>query len=500
MPKTPSDKLYRLIHSLSGSEKRYFKIYAAGAERRSNKYLLLFDAIDTQESFDEEALKKAVYGDEPIQSRKYSELKGYLYDLILKSLLDYDERSMPQFRLATELQHVHVLFRRGFTEEARATTLKIKKAARQQEHFNTALECLRWEKHLSYAQTDIAYLDNNLARIEQEERECLSLLDQIVTYRNIFLRLLTDLRKDATDGSSWLNHPLMADPQAPGSHTARVLFHRIRSLYLFAQKDFEKFHESSRQLLGLMESRPDLLREDLSEYISALSNFTLSCGWLKRYDEVEECLSKFRSIEPNTLDDEVKIHRQYYMNRFGLCIARGDFDAGRKAVEAHQVEMQRFPEHLFRKNTFFFQYFYIYFGAGDFDQALQYLNEWLSMSGNIERKDLQSLARILNLIIHFEMDNTLLLESLVRSTQRYMRKQKKNLAYEEIMVRFFKAAPRARTREELKDALRRLDQELAPLFNDTKEKPMLELFDIRAWVGSKLNQQSFGAAIRQRTY
>ena len=107
MPKTPSLKLFNLIKSLSGSEKRYFKLHATGNRTdKSSKYLLLFDAIDTQNNFDDEILKKIVYKNEPITSRKYSELKSYLYDLILTALQGYDEKSSIDFKIKGLLQNI----------------------------------------------------------------------------------------------------------------------------------------------------------------------------------------------------------------------------------------------------------------------------------------------------------------------------------------------------------------------------------------------------------
>ena len=64
MPKTPSSTLFKLIKSLSGSEKRYFKV--VNTADSNSKYWLLFEAIEAQEEFDEDALQKAVYGDETI--------------------------------------------------------------------------------------------------------------------------------------------------------------------------------------------------------------------------------------------------------------------------------------------------------------------------------------------------------------------------------------------------------------------------------------------------
>ena len=83
MAKTPSNKLFHLVKSLSGSEKRYFKLFVSAKENGNNKYEQLFDAIDTQAEFNDDALRLTIYGDEPIETRKFSELKAYLYDLIL---------------------------------------------------------------------------------------------------------------------------------------------------------------------------------------------------------------------------------------------------------------------------------------------------------------------------------------------------------------------------------------------------------------------------------
>ena len=282
------------------------------------------------------------------------------------------------------------------------------------------------------------------------------------------------------------------------SHNARVYYYRILSIANYAQKEHLKFYESNKTLISLMEERSDLLREDVSEYISALSNMAFSCGLLNKHGEVREVLKKFRQIRPNTLDDELKIHRQYYMNQFGLCIAQGDFEEGLRALEEHRKEVQRFSEDLFRKNTFFYQYFYIFFGNGNFEQALAYLNEWLALSGNIERKDLQSLARILNLIIHFEMGNTLLLESLVRSTQRFLKKEEHMLDYERAVLQFIKTTIRAAGKWEEKQAFQLLQKQLESLYEKPSERPMLDLFDIRAWVESKVRGIPFGDVVRLR--
>ncbi|MCB0641460.1 MAG: hypothetical protein KDC44_07455, partial [Phaeodactylibacter sp.] len=446
MPKTPSDNLFRLVKSLTGSEKRYFKLFVGETNEKNSKYLELFDAIDQQEQFDDDLLRVAIYGTTPIESRKYSELKAYLYDLLLRALQSYDHKSSVDFRLKNMLSGVRALYRRSHFDEARQLLHKAKKLALRYEQFHTLTEVIAWEKQIAYAKTDITFLSKNLTAIQQEESLYLQQQQTLTAFRNLFLELLVILRTDAALRSeahaqklqSIIEDPLLNTPEQPSSIRIRILYQRIYSVYFYAQKNFERFYQSCKTLIELMEEAPHLLKEDVSEYISALSNYVMSCGWLKKFDEVEATLPKFRKIRVNTHDDELKIHRQYFMIKLSLCIQKGDFKAGLEALQEHQRIIASFSDAAFRKHTFYFQYFYIYFGSGNYDEALVALNDWLNLTANIERKDLQSLARILNLIIHYEMGNAMLLQSLLRSTYRFLKKQPTIFQYEQKMLDFFR--------------------------------------------------------------
>ena len=505
MPKTPSDNLFRLVKSMTGSEKRYFKLFVGETNEKNNKYLELFDAIDLQASFDDEALRLKIYGQQPIESRKYSELKSYLYDLILKSLQSYDHKSSVDFRLKNMLAGVRVLFRRSHFDEARQLLNKAKKLAHRYEQFHTLTEIISWEKQIAYAKTDITFLSKNLLAIKAEESQYLNQQQTLTAYRNLFLELLVILRTDASLRNkqnaeklqSIIKNPLLNPTQEAVSIRIRILYHRIFSVYYYAKKDFENFYQSCKTLIELMESAPHLLKEDVSEYISALSNYVMSCGWLEKFDEVENTLPKFRKIRVNTHDDELKIHRQYFMIKLSLCIQKGDFDDGLTTLEEHQKIISSFNDAAFRKHTFYFQYFYIYFGSGNYDEALVSLNEWLNLSTNVERKDLQSLARILNLIIHYEIGNAMLMQSLLRSTYRFLKKQSTIFQYEQTMLDFFRRIEKILSKSELKQAFRKLESELQDLFQLKNERAMLELFNISAWVESKVNNVPFARVVQE---
>ena len=76
MPKTPSVKLYKLVKSLSRTEKRHFTLFVSGkTTKSSSKYLELFKAIAAQDTYNEESLILLIYGTNRVEGKKFSELK-----------------------------------------------------------------------------------------------------------------------------------------------------------------------------------------------------------------------------------------------------------------------------------------------------------------------------------------------------------------------------------------------------------------------------------------
>jgi hypothetical protein len=507
MPKTPSLKLYNLIKSLSGSEKRYFKLFATGNRAdKSSKYLVLFEAIDNQESFDDEELKKIVYQGEQIFSRKYSELKAYLYDLVLAGLRGYDEKSSIDFKIKGMLQSIRVLYKRSHYQDCRELLPKIKKLAYKYESFSNILEVLTWERQVAYAQMDITFLNNHLEGIDREEKDCLESLRNLSFYQHIFFRILIHIRKNAVlrteEQKEILNEiihtDLLMNISKAKSHHAKITFHRIYGLYYYAIQDYQNFYTSSKAAINLIESVSYFLKEDTSEYISALSNYVLSCGLLDKYSELEQNMYKFSKIQPAVHSDKLTIYRQLLTANLRIFINKGDFKSGLTLLNKHLKEKDDFKRNAFEKGTFYFQYFYIYFGIGDYDKALEYLNEWLNIPRSIERQDLQSLARVLNLIIHFEMNNTILLDNLLRSTYRFLQKRNRMYKVEKNVLTFIKDANKTAYSRALKEAFIKLKDTFEALAKDPSEKVMFQYFDFIAWADSKINNEAFAGAVKRR--
>lgn len=506
MAKTASKKLFNIIRSLTGSERRYFKISVNPTGDKGNKYSQLFDSILAQEEFDDEALQYQIYGHKQSETRKFSELKNYLFNQILKSLQGFDEKTSIEYKIKNHMMNVKVLFKRSLFTDCTEELEKAKKLAEKYELFSSGLEILKREKEIAYAKADIAFLDKNLISIIKKEKELLTNQALLIDLRNLFFEIYISLRKDVSPTperkqklENLANKPAIIKSKNHDSYRISVGRLRIISILKLVNRDFVGFHNLSSQLLKLMESKNHFLREDVSEYISALNNHIISCGQLEIYDEIDKNLLKLKEVNAITGDDVLKIHGQYYMNKFRLCIEKGEFEEGVKEIESHQKEVRKYGSANFSKSNFFFQYFNIFFGAGNYEKALQFLNEWLNQPRNVERQDLQALARVLNLLVHYEIGNYILLESLIRSASRYLKKENRIFEFEKRIMDFFNSTiNQPKTKKELKEAGLHLKEQLDHLLQFPSENRMMRMFDFQSWIESKISGESFGTVAKRK--
>ncbi|MBK8554715.1 MAG: hypothetical protein IPL65_02570 [Lewinellaceae bacterium] len=431
-------------------------------------------------------------------------MKAYLYDLLLKVLQQFDEQQSIEYRLNHFLQSIAVLFKRGHYQDCHELLLKANRLASKYESFTHLLDLIRWEKQLAYTRMDADFFYRELDRLVYEEKQALRLMDNVAAYRRAFFTIYASVKKDAQLRDEVLLHrlndlladPIFDNPDQALSHKARVFYYRTLNLYYYTVQNQEAFYESGQQLIALLESQPHFLQESLSDYIAGLSNFILSCGLQGKYDEVRSSLQKLHQLKPITADDRQKIHRQYYSNYFMLCIDTGDFAGARTLMESYLEKSKALESQPQESVSFYFSFCYICFGCGEFSSALDYLNQWLSQPRTVEREDLQSLARIMALIIHFELGNTVLLDSLLRSATRFM--QKKNRLFDlerrfmQLMSELMKATG---SREEIA-ALSKTREDLRPLAKMPATQALLQTFDLDAWLQSRIMGSSFATVVQ----
>ena len=132
----PSTELHDLIKSLTKSEKRFFKLHSS-LQAGDKNYLRIFDSIDKQKVYDEEAIKKQ-FANERFIKHLPSE-KNHLYKLILKALRSYHAESSISGTLKQEIKNIEILYQKALYVECNKLLHRAKRIARDNERLATHL-------------------------------------------------------------------------------------------------------------------------------------------------------------------------------------------------------------------------------------------------------------------------------------------------------------------------------------------------------------------------
>jgi hypothetical protein len=143
----PSPELYDLIHSLTKSEKRFFKLHSALQSGEKN-YLRLFEAIHAQTGGYDEAALKQRFAKAPASSSTCPRKRTTLYKLILKALRSYHAESSVSGQLKQQVSNIEILYNKSLYEEASKVLVRAKRVAKENERYYLWFELLAWEKTL----------------------------------------------------------------------------------------------------------------------------------------------------------------------------------------------------------------------------------------------------------------------------------------------------------------------------------------------------------------
>ena len=182
----PSNELFDLIQSLTKSEKRFFKLHSALQSGEKN-YLRIFDAVDKQKAYDEEAIKKQFAKETFI--RHFPSEKNHLYKLVLKALRAYHAESSVTGVLKQHINNIEILFSKALYAEATKILHRAKKVAADHERFYYWFELLSWEKMLIEEAYQSGNFTSDLDALIKEEGKVLLKLQNLAVYNVLYAKV-----------------------------------------------------------------------------------------------------------------------------------------------------------------------------------------------------------------------------------------------------------------------------------------------------------------------
>ncbi|MBI2271744.1 MAG: hypothetical protein HYU69_15495 [Bacteroidetes bacterium] len=502
MSKIPSRDVFDLIHSLSKAEKAYFKTYYFSEKEKEHVvYIKLFDAIEQQEEYNEEQLKRELR----IGLVKMRNSKFYLYNAILRSLEVQNYSSKSNYTLLHYLSQAEILQEKRLFKQSKSLIDKGKKMALKYDKPWFEAEFSRIENRVDSPKTteDIGGLFNKIFLSINKYKnniELSKLYEIIKHYSRIESSSLSRKQKDQI--KNIFNHPLLKNEKSCLTFSALNSYYKSHASISQVIRDHKKAELMIERCIQLFEKNPHQINDNFETYFISIENMIISKLNMKDFDGAFVYINKTRTLKPKI--KQLSFHR--YFRAIGIellyYLQISNFDTAYKIIKQEDSTVSNIvldeSTSKLREEVVVGLYTIscICFIVGDYKRAKKCLNLILNQTDNI-RPDIFSFSKILFALIQLEEDN--LTPSMIISTYKYLKSRNKLNKLEGAVLRFLKRiSSKTFDKKELIKLYKQLFQEIVELTKDPMEAKTLEYFDFISWVESKIENRSFAEMIREK--
>lgn len=508
MSNRSADILFQLIKSLEKSEKRHFKLYIKRSSAKEDlKIIQLFDALDKLDEYDEKILLKKLPGTE---KRQLYNLKTHLYKQVLASLRLLKSTDSIDLQLNEQFDYAHILYKKGLFLQSLKILDKAKETAKANQKYNFLTLVIALEKRIESLHITRSMQDR-ADQLSSEANEVSRHIDVVARLSNLALQLYSWYIKhgharNAKDEKHVIRFMQENLPENAWEQTGfyeRLYLYQSYTWYAFIRQDFLMYYRYTQKWVDLFRSYPLMIRVETGHYIKGMHNLLNAHFDLRNFQKFEITLRQFEEFSKT---DRVVDHDNFRIQTF-IYIAsakinqhcmKGTFKEGLPLVPGIEEKMDDYALFIDRHRLLVLNYkiAMLYFGSGDYATALDYLQKIMNDDTDL-RDDLQSYARLVHLLAHFELGNTDIMESLARSVYRYMAKKENLTMIEEEVLKFLRQSLDV-TAKTIKPELEKLLNKIKHLEKNRFETRAFAYLDIISWLESKVYEKTMSVVIHDK--
>ena len=501
---TPSDELFKLIKCLTKSEKRFFKLFSS-LQSGDKNYLKIFDYLASEEQYDEYEFKKKKSSEKFVKHLPSE--KNNLYKLILKSLRAYHDGKSINNILKKEINNIEILYNKGLYREFEKKIRRANKIAKKNEKYSYQLELVNWEKKLVYfLQKKISL---NIETLIEYEKYLINQLTDLVEINRIYSKInIFYYQKGLMQNQPSLMilndiaNPIINNAEKfKLSNSIRVqsTFFYVNGLVALINQDYKNSSLFFNKTIDILNKNISIKIDSIDLYLKTL--FQLSISYIYNL-EIEnskriilniKCLQHKKEFKSLNLSARIFFHP--YSQEIFLLNMYGRFEESVTLIIENEKKESLYYSSLDNEFKLLINYnkSYSYFGIGNFKKALVYLNNILN-SKQKNRQDIHVFARLLNIIIHYELENFDFSQHLIKSYRHYFSKIEEPYEIVDISMKYFRKLSRIYNHF---DKIEELENFLAEVVKLPKNNIfLLNYFNVEAWINSKIRNVNFKKATK----
>lgn len=492
---TPTDLLLHLVATMTKQEKRYFKLNSTFYNKESgNNMLRLFEFIENNKPKNAVELT-AMSRDEPFSS-SLAFVKNQLTEQILDSLAAYESSKSTAYHIQHSIVHAEVLIRRGLYISAEKILARTAKKAQQAEEYLLFMEILHRRRNVLLKQVTPTF-EQDIHALYELMHHTLDTIHTISTYREKMdiMQVLASryVSKPTSDDRSRMESIIsnlqVAEKLTALPFSAQLAIYSTQGTYAFLVSDAAQALEQYQSIVHLWKKHPEMIEKQPERYGKYLLNFMSSLVSMGTTEEFTTAARELRQLcttsaispQASLLKDLWLLELMFYLNRGlpGQCSsAIADIERHRSAGTIPSIDASSLV-------TLYHNCSVYYFLEGKFSRCLDYINTLQTETRNELKRDVQAFSRIFSVVAHYELGNYDILDNLIRSARRYLKKNSESGDFERVVLSGMRSVVAAVDTSEKAKAFRALYNRLLAILHADSGEP-LGMTELLFWTESHL--------------
>lgn len=496
---------------MSKSEKRYFKLHATKHTiGEVNKYVLLFDYLDSIEAYDEAAVIDHFKGE--AFTNRFSITKKRLTDQILSVLCAYHLNNSIEAQLMQQIHSIDILFEKSLYDQCSRQIRSAEKLAKKHQLDGITVLLQKKKQRLLATQGYANLSEKEISEVSDTVDFSLNQLRSINRLWKIKSMLFSRLNQNGIARSEtekkFYNDLCMELLEAQSSSEGveeKYLRQHILSGYYFAIGSFQESLRFLEENIDLFKSIDAKQFFSPNRYFSILTNAIYIADKLGLHTKSMMYLTELKKIasDLDVNDDlQIKLFSSTSSIELSLLLRKGQFEKARLLTEEIEQKIIDLEDKLTpsRKVFLHFKCAVAYMGVGEYSKALRSINNILNNNKIDSNEDIIGFSLLLELFIHLELMHTKLLSYALKNVQRHFRKRERLFGFEKTVINSIGKLIKCDSIIEQKIVWESMVEEMKVLTSENQfESVALDYFDFQSWAESKSKDQKF-ATIIQRKY
>lgn len=504
------DSLHELIHSLSKSEKRYYKLYASRhVSNEDSTMLTLFNYIVKQPFYDEEALFRDFQGKALLN--QFSTIKKRLYDQILQSLHAFHANNSVENQLNRMLHQAALLYEKSLYDQCERYLRSAEKLALKHELFlglvsiNKLRNKIIETRGYSSDEQTITNLSISTGTALSRERLQADLWDIKTQLFRIVQRNGSVCTQQEQNKIDTLLSKLPAEEllQNFESNESWYLYFHIYAVYHFARNEWTESLYYTEKTIEHLQQHPHFRDAHPNRLLSALTNACYLCEQTGASEKTLQYLEQITRLdstmqEQASEDLRIKLFSSKYSIETSLLNKSGQFERCSSLTDTIEQRLEELQDKItpVRRAYLLLQLSVAWFGTGQFRKALQQLNLVLNDTRLDQKDPIIASAYLFNAIIHLELNNDDHLPYALRQAKQALRNSNRLNPAEDFMLQQLARLPKLHKidHEEVYAEIEKTLQQNYSDYNSTA----VHNFDYAVWIHSKVSGYSLSALLQKK--